>query len=166
MGCNTPDLTSLTRHFLFSSETTKQAASDGNSMSQTVVLQIVEYIDCMTLTHAFPTCYLSLCCVENIAPTDSFITTSHSILRVMAMKKRDGNKTLLLPIKPQWNLTILRFTIVGVSWLLLYRLNRSMTFSLFSHSVWKTASRVKDMGTTYKVWVSQLKWKKIIIIKK
>lgn len=153
MGCNAPD--SLTRQFLFSSATTKQAASDGNSMCQTVVLQIVEYVDCMTLKHAFPTCYLSLCCVENIAPTDSFITTSHSILRIMAMKKRDGNKTLLLPIKPQWNLTILRFTIVGVSWLLLYSLNRSMTFSLFSHSVWKTAC------LEYRIWERHIKFESL-----
>lgn len=29
-------------------------------------------------------------------------------------RARDGNKTLLLPIKPQWNLTTLRFTIDGV----------------------------------------------------
>lgn len=57
---------------------------------------------CSARTHALPGCCLSSWCVENIAPTDSFTTTSHSILQVMAMKKeRDGNKSLLLPIKPQ-----------------------------------------------------------------
>lgn len=62
---------------------------------------------CSTPTHALPRWCLSSWCVENIASTDSFTTTSHSILQVIAMKKkeRDGNKSLLLPIKPQWNLT-------------------------------------------------------------
>lgn len=105
---------------------------------------------CMTPTHAFPTCYLSSCCVENIAPTDSFMATSQGILRVMGKKKEgDGNKTLLLPIKPQWNLTMLRFTIDGVSWLLLYRPRRNITFSLSTQSVWEM-SATQEMVTTQK----------------
>lgn len=51
---------------------------------------------CSTPTHAFPTCYLSSCCVENIAPTDSFTTTSHSILQVMGKKKGERE----MAIKP------------------------------------------------------------------
>lgn len=59
---------------------------------------------------------------------------------------RDGNKTLLLPIKPQWNLTMLRFTIDGVSWLRLYRPRRNITFSLSTQTVWET-SATQDMVT-------------------
>lgn len=57
---------------------------------------------------------------------------------------RDGNKTLLLLIKPQWNLTMLRFTIDGVSWLRLYRPKRNITFSLSTQPVWET-SATQDM---------------------
>lgn len=80
-------------------------------------------------------------------------------------KKKDGNKTLLLPIKPEWNLTILRFTIDRVSRLLLYRLNRSMTFSLSSQTVWKipNLSTKQDMVTTCKVSVCQLKSKELTV---
>lgn len=55
-------------------------------------------------------------------------------------RARDGNKTLLLPIKPQWNLTMLRFTIDGVSWLRLYRPRRNITFSLSTQTVWETSA--------------------------
>lgn len=66
-----------------------------------VASHTTQYVVCMTPTHASPTCYLSSCCVENIAPTDSFMTTSHSISKVMAGGKKEmAVKALLLPVKP------------------------------------------------------------------
>lgn len=47
--------------------------TDNNKKKEYCTLR---YVVCLTPTHAWPTCYLSSSCVENIPPTDSFMITS------------------------------------------------------------------------------------------